>query len=334
MSITKRNAYLDAEESEDDLGQEIDSETEELKKGGRATKRRRIGDDSDDGDGSGEEEQDAIRLGDVEDHEQSAATPEPSSPRRHDKDDSDHAELDTKGGLQSKKPKLSGAFLPLAKKNLVNTDAAVRKSGVVYISRVPPFMKPAKLRSLLEPYGKINHIFLSPEDLRARSRRVRNGGNKKRTYTDGWVEFVSKRDAKKACELLNAQTIGGKKGTYYRDDIWSLLYLKGFKWHHLTQQINAEIAERASRMQAEISKTKKETEEYLRNVEMSKMVAGMEAKRAAKGTTDVTGNDDGGEKPGLKARGVSRSFQQTAVAKGKEQMETTAPGSKLFGKIF
>jgi ESF2/ABP1 family protein len=91
-------------------------------------------------------------------------------------------------------------------------------------------MKPQKLRSLLEPYGTINRIFLSPEDPTAHSRRVKNGGNKKRSFTDGWVEFVKKKDAKAAVDLLRGQVIGGKKGSFYRDDLWSLSYLKGFKW--------------------------------------------------------------------------------------------------------
>jgi len=92
----------------------------------------------------------------------------------------------------------------------------------------------------------------------------------------------NKADAKKACELLNAGTIGGKKGTYYHDGVWNLLYLKGFKWHNLTEQIAAESAERASRMRAEISKTTKENKEFVQNVERAKMLEGMESKKAAK----------------------------------------------------
>ena len=332
MPVAKRNAYLDAEESEDDVGQDHDSEAEELRKGGRGAKRRRVDDGDDESDIASEDERDTQAPNGIDTEED--RTTESTSRPKSDEDNTGASKLDTAKAARSKEPRLSGASLPLSKKNLVNTDAAVRRSGVVYISRVPPFMKPAKLRSLLEPYGKINHIFLSPEDLRARSRRVRNGGNKKRTYTDGWVEFVKKGDAKKACELLNAQTIGGKKGTYYRDDLWSLLYLKGFKWHHLTEQINTETAERASRMQAEISKTKRETEEYLRNVEMSKMVAGMEAKRAAKGGKKEAGGDGADERFVVKPKDTGRTFQQRAVAKEKDEAETAAPGSKLLSKIF
>ena len=30
-------------------------------------------------------------------------------------------------------------------------NAAIKRSGVIYLSSLPPFMKPAKLKSVLEP---------------------------------------------------------------------------------------------------------------------------------------------------------------------------------------
>jgi hypothetical protein len=30
---------------------------------------------------------------------------------------------------------------------------------------------------------------------------------------------------------------GGKKSGFYHDDLWTIKYLKGFKWTHLTEQI-------------------------------------------------------------------------------------------------
>lgn len=35
--------------------------------------------------------------------------------------------------------------------------------GVVYLSRIPPYMKPHKLKYLLSPYGKVGNVFLQPE---------------------------------------------------------------------------------------------------------------------------------------------------------------------------
>jgi ESF2/ABP1 family protein len=37
------------------------------------------------------------------------------------------------------------------------------KRGVVYLSRIPPHMKPLKLRHLLEPFGEVLRIYLAPE---------------------------------------------------------------------------------------------------------------------------------------------------------------------------
>jgi hypothetical protein len=39
----------------------------------------------------------------------------------------------------------------------------------VYISRVPPFMKPAKLRHLLEQHGEVLRLYLAAEGAHAQS---------------------------------------------------------------------------------------------------------------------------------------------------------------------
>ena len=60
---------------------------------------------------------------------------------------------------------------------------------------------------------------------------------KKPHYTEGWVEFKDKKVARSVAEMLNAQPIGGKKGTRWRDDIWTMKYLPRFKWNMLTEQV-------------------------------------------------------------------------------------------------
>lgn len=222
-SEEKRNQFLDAGDSDEDAGLDYDSQ-DDLQKGGRSAKRRKVDEDESDAEEFSDQEEEHREDGGASVGEgstdQGGANEEKGEERKRSKD-------------KKTKPadELPGVSKPLSKKNLIATEAAIKKSGVVYLSRIPPFMKPAKLRSLLEPYGKINRIFLSPEDPAEHARRVRNGGNKKRLYTEGWVEFVRKKDAKKACDLLNAQIIGGKKTSWYHDDVWALKYLKGFKWY-------------------------------------------------------------------------------------------------------
>lgn len=309
-----------------------------MKKGGRSTKRRKV--ESDDSDAS-ESEDEHGNTGLNKYLAEKAAEKAGA-----EKADEVQGEASTAPEKTEKKiprlrkgNELPNISKPLTKKNLVASEKAIKKSGVVYLSRIPPFMKPAKLRSLLEPYGDINRIFLTPEDPTSHTKRVRNGGNKKRSFADGWVEFINKVDAKQVCELLNAKTIGGKKGSYYHDDVWNLIYLKGFKWNNLTEQITAENAERSSRMRAEISQTTKESKEFVQNVERAKMLEGMEAKKAAKRRKEADEATDapkadvvvkeskrGGERP--------RKFKQTSVAVKPSTEKQPEQVRRVLSKIF
>lgn len=76
-------------------------------------------------------------------------------------------------------------------------ERAVGKRGVCYISRLPPHMKPLKLRHLLSDYGEVLRIYLVPEDPAVRMRRKKAGGNSGKNFTEGWVEFAKKSVAKR-----------------------------------------------------------------------------------------------------------------------------------------
>ncbi|KAH6856929.1 Pre-rRNA-processing protein ESF2 [Chaetomium sp. MPI-CAGE-AT-0009] len=332
MSTDKRNQFLDAGDSDDDAGNGYDSE-EDFQKGGRSAKRRRVDDDESDAEDVSDQEEGRGEDGEAGLREDTAASGDA-------RDDEEITEKEPKGDKSELPAELPGVSKPLTKKNLIASEAAIKKSGVVYLSRIPPFMKPAKLRSLLEPYGKINRIFLTPEDPTEHTRRVRNGGNKKRSFTEGWVEFVKKKDAKKVCDLLNAQTIGGKKSSWYHDDVWALKYLNGFKWHHLTEQISAENAERTSRIRAEIAKTTRENKEFVRNVERAKVINGIQSKAASKRKKTEDGDEEAGgeEAAGKMDDGATqdrrRTFKQIPLAKKRKQEEQPEHVQRVLSKIF
>lgn len=164
---------------------------------------------------------------------------------------------------------------------------AIRKSGVVYISRIPPYMKPTKLRQILARFGGVNRIFLAPEDPAAHARRVKAGGNRKKMYTEGWAEFLRKSDAKLAAETLNGNPIGGKKGSFYYDDILNVKYLKRFKWTDLTEQIALEQQERHEKMKAEIAQATRENKVFIENVEKKALIDKIEQKRVQPKQTNV-----------------------------------------------
>ena len=127
---------------------------------------------------------------------------------------------------------------PLSHNKVVQSREAIAKTGVIYLSRIPPKLNPTKIRQLLSVFkSPVLRIFLAPESQAVYLRRTKSGDSKKRQFTEGWVEFADKKVAKKVATMLNAERIGGKKADKWYDDLWCMKYLPKFKWHHLTEQI-------------------------------------------------------------------------------------------------
>ncbi|CUS23420.1 LAQU0S09e04346g1_1 [Lachancea quebecensis] len=160
---------------------------------------------------------------------------------------------------------------------------AVRKSkhktGVVYLSKIPPYMKPAKMRQILSRFGEVDRLFLKREDEQKHKNRIRGGGNKKVMFEEGWAEFVRKTDAKLCASTLNGNILGGKKGSFYHDDVMNVKYLSGFKWADLTEQIARENDVRQAKLQLEVSQANKMNAEFIRNIEKSKMLSNIRSKK-------------------------------------------------------
>lgn len=47
---------------------------------------------------------------------------------------------------------------PLSRKKVEDYNYGLKKRGVVYLSRVPPFMKPAKVKQLMEQHGIVTRV--------------------------------------------------------------------------------------------------------------------------------------------------------------------------------
>jgi len=347
MATRKRNEWLEAEDSEEELHSESEAEESRGKAlSNRSVKRRRIEhgrtNESAEDEEDSSEELNEENKGAQEIEEEDLAAEHKHTEEEEEEEDWDGM-VDAEEPAAHPRPSTKGSSRnPLTAEQAKKAEAKAHKTGVVYISRIPPFMKPYTLRHLLQPFGEIGRIFLTPEDSISRQQRVRQGGNKKRTFTDGWVEFQSKRRAKAAAETLNTQIIGGKKGGYYHDDVWNIKYLKGFKWRHLTEQIANENAERAARMRAEISKTTRENKEFVQNVERAKMLDNMEAKwKKKEAGGSALSNPSKLEKPGALVDATSRRklvFKQNEVKK-KGSSADRAPKppeevQRVLSKIF
>jgi ESF2/ABP1 family protein len=334
MSTRKRNEYLDAEESEDDE-RGYDSEDESRARLLPASKRQKKDHESEEEEGEQDDDftEDEDDLGDddqdnIEDHTTAA-------PKRFSSKNTELAHLEAlaaslPSALRLQSTKLGKALPPSEPKK--------DKSGVIYLSRVPPFMKPTVMRSLLTPYGAVGRIFLTPEPSTSRTQRLKSGGTRRKLFLDGWVEFLHKRDAKFVAENLNAQTMGGKKRGRWHDEVWNIRYLSGVKWGNLVEQIQNENAERAARLRFEISQGKKENKAFLENVERGKMVSGIEATRKKRGEgmdhdqeeVQAVGEAQDGEPRPKRRKGRLEFTQHTATSKALKKPE---PGQDV-GRVL
>lgn len=170
-----------------------------------------------------------------------------------------------------------------------------RQKGIVYLSRIPPYMKPVKIRHLLSQNGALGRIYLAPEDPLLYRKRVQAGGNKKIKYTEGWVEFLDKQQAKATAKLLQNTPVDSRHGGrgFYASDLWNIKYLKHFKWHHLTEKIAYEKRLKAVQLRSELHENRKAIEQYLQSVDTAKAITEMETKKSKQKltTNPVTGGE-------------------------------------------
>merc|ERR1712226_114674 len=92
-------------------------------------------------------------------------------------------------------------------------------------------------------------------------------GKYNRVFSEGWVEFMSKKVAKSAASSLNCQPVGGKRRSKAHDQLWNIKYLPRFKWVHLSERLAYEAAVRQQRLRTEISQVKREAEHFKNSVE-------------------------------------------------------------------
>lgn len=66
-------------------------------------------------------------------------------------------------GATKKRVRTAKKVKSLTPEELEKFEKARKKTGVCYLSRIPLFMKPSRVRSLLEKHGEIGRIYLVPE---------------------------------------------------------------------------------------------------------------------------------------------------------------------------
>lgn len=178
-----------------------------------------------------------------------------------------------------------------------------KKKGIIYISSIPKHMNVAILRDMLGQYAQVGRIFLQPGKLPGKYFRLLtidtdfsfnmrtfvcfsddDKGKKKkrrrivRQFTEGWVEFESKRAAKHIAATINNTPIATRKSSKFYDISWSMKYLPRFKWTHLSERLTYEKAVHRQKLQSEISQARKEAAFFQENLDKSEKLKKMKKK--------------------------------------------------------
>ncbi|KAI9888620.1 MAG: RNA-binding ATPase activator esf2 [Vezdaea aestivalis] len=326
MPVGKRNEWLDADDGDNISQDGYDSEKDELQRGRGPAKRQKLDDSSD--------EEGSQKSLNITSREGASVTSNPSKKRSSPQSSESMANLEGSNITKTKSLK------PLNLQSLAKDRRDLSKTGVIYISRIPPFMKPHRIRSLLSPHASkgLGRIFLTPESHEHRTARRRKGGNKKKSFVDGWVEFLSKKDAKTVTELLNTQIVGGKKGSWYHDDIWNIRYLHRYKWADLMEQVKNEEKEREIRLRTEEAKVRKQEKAFDLQTDQAKILRTRQEKQkrrdeksaAANGNAKVS-NEDGSQVDEL---GVTQTQGHHELAISSGSKKRLAQVEEYVGGIF
>ncbi|KAG8993934.1 RNA-binding ATPase activator esf2 [Tulasnella sp. JGI-2019a] len=133
--------------------------------------------------------------------------------------------------------------------------------------------------------------------------------------------------------MLNARPIGGKRGSRWKDDIWTMKYLPKFKWPMLTEHLAHEAAEHTARLRAELSQSRHEQSDYIRQVELAKSIEKRAASKRKRAPKDA---DGGGEEPVSTWSNVYEGPQKRPrVEKASEEsMVNDRKLKEVLGKVF
>lgn len=177
--------------------------------------------------------------------------------------------------------------------------AKKKKRGIIYVSSIPKHMNVTIMREMLSQYAKLGRVFLQPGKLPGnyciifvqkwsssstiplkhpsysqisddgKDRKKKKRRRQARHFTEGWVEFESKRAAKQVAVKLNNSPIASRKSSKFYDILWSMKYLPRFKWVHLSERLTYERAVYRQKLQTEISQARKEAAFFQDNLDKS-----------------------------------------------------------------
>ncbi|KYN28719.1 PREDICTED: activator of basal transcription 1-like [Trachymyrmex cornetzi] len=155
-------------------------------------------------------------------------------------------------------------------KKVVKNGKSVKR-GIIYLSTIPKYMNITMIREMFSAYGKVGRVYLQLVDNETQSVKHKKKTKKViKHFTEGWIEFESKKVAKFVAETLNNTQVSTRKKSKFYDVMWNIKYLPRFKWIHLSERLAYERAVHKQRLLTEIAQAKREINFFSYNVDRSK----------------------------------------------------------------
>ena len=132
------------------------------------------------------------------------------------------------------------------------------------------------------------------------------------------VEFEDKHVASAAAALLNGTPIGAASGSkkrgFFASDLWTIRFLKHFKWRHLAEKAAYERRVQALQLRNELAQARRQAERYVGDAEKARKQRARARERAAArgdGAGGTGGDDqDGAEEQVRALEAAKKAFEQ------------------------
>lgn len=236
-------------------------------------------------------------------------------------------------------PAAKRAHVSSKKKSLSKLRRRKGKSGVVYISRVPPGLDVGIVRSILGRVGPLGRVWLRAEEKETVAARRKIGGRRRAGFSDGWVEFLRCADAESAVALLNGQSMtGATRRGRFENDLWCLRLLPDFKWDDLVDEACGTRRERVLRVKSEVAASRRERSFVEQRSALAKSIERRERQKAIEANEGVDSVGESGEIRGepsdpkeietLSGKRLVRRYRQKRPVNDRDSVEHPLVGEK------
>lgn len=143
--------------------------------------------------------------------------------------------------------------------------------------------------------------------------------------------------AKAVALSLNNTPIGGKKSSFYHDDIWNLKYLKGFKWDYLTERVAYERRVKEQKLKAAMLEDKRVNAQIVEQIEKAavqdRIVERRKRKLEASGG-DASNSSGQGRSNDGDVSAIERRFKQKRALGTTYGSDRNRANDELLQKVF